>query len=106
MCDCGVHVGHGECNLYESYYKHLVDGETQFVQVSIGMTTDEQDQEDEAIGWGNYRSEVGRTYFHLFHQMSVYVTYFESRSAQENEYFNEFMVSFRSLLPVPSRSFI
>ena len=64
------------------YYEYLVDGEAQFVQVSIGMTTDEQDQEDEAIGWGNYGREMGRTYFRLFHQMSAYCTYLEFRSAQ------------------------
>jgi hypothetical protein len=66
MCDRGVHVSCGECDLYELYDEHLVDGETQFVQVSIGMMTDEQHREDEAIGWGDYGSEMGRTYFCLF----------------------------------------
>ena len=34
-------------------------GETHIAEVSIGMTNDEQDQEDEATGWGGYRTEVG-----------------------------------------------
>jgi hypothetical protein len=69
MCGRGGRIGRGEYKLCKMYDEHLVDGETQFVQVSIGMTTDEQDREDEAIGWGDYASEMGRTYFRLFQQM-------------------------------------
>jgi len=93
LCGRVSHVGRGEYELCKMYDEHLVDGETQFVQVSIGMTTDDQDEEDEAIGWGDYANEMGRTYFRLFHQMSAYCAYLEHRSAQENEYFDEFMVS-------------
>jgi hypothetical protein len=87
-------VGRSEYELCEMYDEHLVDGETRFVQVSIGMMTDEQDLDDEAIGCGDYASEMGRVYFRLFHQMSAYCAYLEHCSAQENEYFDEFMVSY------------
>jgi hypothetical protein len=50
MCNRGGHVGRGEYELRKMYDEHLVNGETQFVRVLIGMTTDEQDREDEAIG--------------------------------------------------------
>ena len=94
MCEDGGHGCGRDSDLYVMYDQHLVDGRTQFVQVSVGMTTDEQDREDEAIGWGNYEYDMGRTYFRLFHQMLAYCTYLEFRLAQENEYFNEFLVSY------------
>ncbi len=94
MCERGVNVNRDEYFLYEQYYEHVVKGETEVVEVSIGITSNEMSRENEATGYGeaHYR-EVGRSFFYLFHQMSAYVSYLESRLAQENEYFNEFMVS-------------
>ena len=94
LCDDGMLVDSDECDLYEEYYRHVSEGRTQFAQVSYGMTTNEQDDEDEATGWGGHRTTVAQHYFYLFHQMSAYISYLEHRSPQENAYFNEFMVSF------------
>ena len=52
LCDDGMLVDSDECDLYEEYYRHVSEGRTQFAQVSYGMTTNEQDDEDEATGWG------------------------------------------------------
>lgn len=106
MCEDGGHGCGRDSDLYVMYNQHLVDGRTQFVQVSVGMTTDEQDREDEAIGWGNYEYDMGRTYFRLFHQMSAYVAYLEQRSEQEQDYYDEFLVSYRPILIIPRGPFI
>ena len=107
MCKKGVHVDGGEYFLYEQYISYVVEGETQSVEVSIGMTTDEQDEEDEATGWGqSHLDNVALNYYFLWHQMSAYVAYMQFRSAQEKEYFDQFMVSFCSLMPVPNGPFI
>jgi hypothetical protein len=95
LCKKGVHVDVVEYYLYGDYYEHVVNGETQVVEVSIGITSEARSWEDEATGYGElYLLDVSRRFLHLFHQMSAYVAYLESRSAQENEYFNKFMVSF------------
>ena len=94
LCDDGVHVDSDESDLYEEYYRHVSEGRTRFAQVSFGMTTNRQDDEDEATRLGGYRTTVAQHYFYLFHQMSAYISYLEHRSPQENAYFNEFMVSF------------
>ena len=96
LCDDGMLVDSDECDLYEEYYRHVSEGRTQFAQVSYGMTTNRQDDEDEATGWGGYDTTVAQHYFYLFHQMSAYISYLEYRSPQENTYFDEFMVRFCS----------
>jgi hypothetical protein len=63
MCDSGVSVKRSECDLYKEYYEHVVEGQTQFAEVSIGMTTNKRDQEDEATGWGGYRTDVAQHFF-------------------------------------------
>ena len=78
MCEKGVHVHVVKYDLYEDYYEHVVNGETQLVEVSIGITFEESSWEDEATGYGElYLLDVGRHFLHLFHQMSAYVTYLE-----------------------------
>lgn len=94
LCVEGVHVDSHEYELYVEYYETLVKGETLNVEVSIGMTSDEQDDEDEATGNGGCCTNVAQHFFYLFHQMSAYIAYLEHRSSQENAYFEEFMVSF------------
>jgi hypothetical protein len=63
MCEDGGHGCSGESDLYVMYNQHLVHGRTRYVQVSVGVTTDEQDREDDATGWGNYECDMARTYF-------------------------------------------
>ena len=94
LCEDGVHVDEDEDELYAEYFDTLVKGGTRTVEVSIGMTSDEQDDEDEATGNGRYYTDVAQHFFCLFHQMSAYIAYLEHRLSQENAYFEEFMVSF------------
>ncbi len=98
LCDDGMLVDSDECDLYEEYYRHVSEGQTQFAQVSFGMTTNGQDDEDEVTGWGGHRTTVAQHYFYLFHQMSAYISYLEHRSPQENAYFDEIHGEFLFLL--------
>ncbi len=98
LCEKGILVDSNEYELYVRYYENVANGETQFVEVSVGITSEARSWEDEATGWGEcHHRDVALTFFCLFHQMSAYVAYLQFRSAQENEYFNQFMVSLCSL---------
>jgi hypothetical protein len=98
LCIKGVLVDGDEHELYAEYYENVVNGKTQFVEVSVGITSEARSWEDEATGWGEcHHRDVALDFFCLFHQMSAYVAYLQFRSAQENEYFNQFMVSLCSL---------
>jgi hypothetical protein len=54
MCEKGIHVDSDEYDLYKDSYEHVVNGETQVVEVSIGITSEERSWEDEATGWGSF----------------------------------------------------
>ena len=63
LCEKGVHVDSDKYELYAEHYENVVNGETQLVQVSIGITSEARSWEDEATGWGEcHHRDVGRRF--------------------------------------------
>ena len=69
-------------------------GVTQVVEVSIGIAPGGVDMsEGEMELEEGHKAEVACMYYLLRHQMAAYTTYLQSRSIEENAYYDEFLVS-------------
>ena len=87
-------VAFDKIRLYNEYRDNVVRGVTQVVEVSIGIAPGGVDMsEGEAVLEEGHKAEVARMYYLLRHQMAAYTTYLQSRSIEENAYYDEFLVS-------------
>ena len=87
-------VGDDEIRLYNDYFAIIEQGKTDVVEVSIGCFTEDMIEWGEALGHGNdYYLKQARMYSLAVHQLRAYERYLENRSAAENSYYSEFLVS-------------
>jgi hypothetical protein len=87
-------VAFKEIELYNEYEKNVMRGETEFVVVSVGIAPGGLGRDEGAAHFEEgHKAEVARVYYLLRHQMAAYTAYLQSRSSEENAYYDEFLVS-------------